>query len=87
MDVSSYGWSRPAGRAKILKSQLKCKHANEAARQNSFHNQFSLVQENCVSTLCDVRKSVVSCSQERYTSVSSIAIVSILCVSGFFQSC
>ena len=38
--------ARPAGRANILKSQLKCKHVNEAAHQNGFHNQFSLVQKN-----------------------------------------
>ena len=31
-------------RANILKSQLKCKHADKAACQNSFHNYFSLVQ-------------------------------------------
>ena len=29
--------TRPAGRDNILKSQLKCKHANEAARRKSFH--------------------------------------------------
>ena len=36
-----------------------------------------------VIILCDVRKSVVSCLQERYVSVSFIAIVCILCASGF----
>ena len=38
--------TRPAGRANIVKSQLKWKHANEAVHQNSFHKQFSLIQEN-----------------------------------------
>ena len=35
------GYIRPARLANILKSQLKCKHANEAAPK-----QFSLVQDN-----------------------------------------
>ena len=30
--------NKPAGRANILTFQLKCKHAKEAERQNSFHN-------------------------------------------------
>ena len=36
-----------------------------------------------VSTLCDMKKSGVSCPQERYVSVSFKAIVSILSMSGF----
>ena len=59
--------------------------------RGSMPKQFSQLVFTCigewrsrsVSTLCDMRKPVVSCPQERYVSVFLKAIVSIFCVSGF----
>ena len=58
----------------------------QTCERGSAPKQFSQLVFTCteewrsrrVSTLCDMRKSVVSCPEERYVSVSFIAIVSIL---------
>ena len=63
----------------------------QTGERGSAPKQFSQLVFTCtgewrarsVSTLCNVRKFVVSCPQERYVSVSFIATVSILCVADF----
>ena len=67
----------------------------QTCERGSAPKQFSQLVFTCtgelrsrsVSTLCDMRKSVVSCPQERYLLVSFIAIISILCVSGITEKC
>ena len=85
------GWDIPTYHAGGTRQYPQVSTEMQTCERGSAPKQFSQLVFTCtgewrstrVSTLCDMRKSVVSCPQESYVSVSFMVIVSILCVSRF----